>query len=352
MTIEFNQTVDGRPADVAYFDDNMRAATPDVATTLKIMFHSGEVMFAREDSGEHEITDVYESPDYIKGEGGRMFGSRPRAGGEEEHTATVMAIATKADKVATDLGFDSTRIDIVPGTREFEVNGVKHTAAGDADIYSGALGRIRLYKDHLPLDSVEGVTAHEVEHMKFQSVMDAYHAESKEVMADPGPLPNPAGKYYWEKSGGTHGLMKPDGGLRAPYDKQYPTYSAIQETLYAPSIMDFSIGDGVSNYSAEYWKGFQDGTVPSNIAMHETLAEMARIKYTTGKFPEHYGYSRIIRERNATRGGNPEFTEKPAGGQSAEIKGTKMWRDLYRTVDRVYAAQHKISPRPPWSPHD
>jgi len=244
-----------------------------------------------------------------------------------------------ANQVAKDLDFDPSRIDIVAGTREFEVNGVKHTAAGDADIYNKKYpGRIRLYKDHLDGSNVAGVTAHEIEHFKFEDALKAYREDSAKMKADPGPAPDPTHERWWGKRGGTSAMMTPDGALRPPYDKKYPYYTALHEALYAPPMGDFADGDGVSKYSAEYWQGWKGGQINTEIALHETLAEMAKAKYLTGKFPEHFGYSPIISERKqAAPADAPDYVEKLGN----KTRGTKVWRNLFRTVDRIYKQRSK-----------
>jgi hypothetical protein len=247
----------------------------------------------------------------------------------KQEAERVQGLKDQAHKVAADLGFDKSRIDFVKGTREFDVNGVKHTAAGDADISKGAEGRIRIYTDHTDASWTPGLTAHEIEHEKFQSAIDAYRRESDAIMKD-RPAPNPQSEHWWERRGE---IMKADGSLFPPYDKKYPHYTAMHDALYSHGLDEFAKGDGVSDYSAEYWKGYHERKVSSDIALHETLAEMARIKYTTGKFPEHYGYSRVISERLKGTATTPEgYTPMPKGS----TKGTTMWRNLYRTVDSIW----------------
>lgn len=238
-------------------------------------------------------------------------------------------IKSEAAKVARDMGFDDSRIDVVAGTRTFELNGQVMTAAGDADIVHGEEGRIRLYHDHLTKASAAGVIAHEIQHAKFQGALDAYRRESDALMKDPGPPPNPEGHYFWEKRGGSDAIMKPDGGLREPYDKKYPVYTAMQTAFYMPALDEFAKGDGVSKYSAEWWAGVKAGKVSFTLAVHETLAEMSRIKYETGKYPEHFGFSRVMHERGATA----ENYFPPAKGKA---EGTKLWRNLHRTVNEIY----------------
>ena len=253
---------------------------------------------------------------------------------------------SQSTAVATTLGFDASRIDIVEGTRTFEVNGVQHTAAGDADIYNlyHPEGRIRLYAEQIRgADALAGITAHEVEHFKFQDAINRSRADRDKMFADPGPAPDPEHKYWWGKKGGSDAVMNPSGGLREGYDKKYPDYSKMHEALHAPLMQDFSEGDGVSKYSAEYWKAFKDGKVSFEIAMHETLAEMAKAKFLTGKFPPHFGYSPVINERqqaeSTAKGKSEDFPPKLPAAQKA--KGEKVWRRLYRTVDAMYKDRKK-----------
>jgi hypothetical protein len=96
-------------------------------------------------------------------------------------------------------------------------------------------------------------------------------------------------------------------------------------------IKAFAAADGVSEYSYEYWLNWKDKGGASQfwagqLALHETLAEMARIKYDTGKFPDHMG-ERIISWRG-------EDVPKPS--QAEMDKNAKLWRDLYRAVDKVW----------------
>jgi phage-related protein (TIGR01555 family) len=255
----------------------------------------------------------------------------------EYQAGRTKVLREQADAVAKDLDFDASRIDFVAGTREFDVNGVKHTAAGDANIALGDEGRIRIYSEHVTTGASKGVVAHEIEHFKFQHALDAYKKEEQAMIADPGPAPDPVHPHYWGQRGGGYAVVKPSGGLRAPYDTKYPIYTAMSAARFEPDLKKFANGDGVSAYSAEYWKAWKNGKISTDLAFHETLAEMARIKYETGKFPEHFGYSALISERIKAAPGTPEYIEK----HPDKAEGTKLWRDLYRTVERVYKERKK-----------
>jgi hypothetical protein len=294
------------------------------------------------------------NPDEARDEHGRWTAGGGGGGESLDSSASEarsQEIRSIADNVATDLGFDRTRIDMVRGTRGFEVNGVKHIAGGDADISHGEEGRIRIYVDHVLPENAAGLIAHEIEHEKFQGALDAYRREYDAVMKDPGPAPDPNSETHWGKRGGSDAIMKPDGSLREPYDKKYPNYTAMHEALNAHGFEKFRAGDGVSAYSAEYWKGtYPGGSIGPQLAEHETLAEMASAKYTTGKFPEHYGFSDNPRERNQTRLDAKLSWEKTDKGYAwtttvakspNAAEGTRLWRNLYRTVDVVYKRRLK-----------
>ena len=136
---------------------------------------------------------------------------------------------------------------------------------------------IRSYVDHPGMHFGVGgwLTAHEVEHFKFQHALNAYRADDA-MMKDPGAAGDPDHQYWWEE--GRHRRDDdPSGSLKPPYDKKYPAYTAMHEALYQHPIDEFASGDGVSKYSAEYRNDTYAGKVSYDIALHETLAEMAKM---------------------------------------------------------------------------
>ena len=237
----------------------------------------------------------------------------------DQDKAHVQMVRGMANSVAKKLDYDPNKI--VFGTegdfsQNFTLNGKQYKAAGLAYTRSpdpAEKGTIRLYPQQMWNEkSVEGVTAHEIEHIKFQEALDRFEQQREAVMKDPGPPPNPNGEHYWERAGGTDAMMKPDGTLRPPYDQKYPIYALMYPVLNIPSWEQFASSDGVSPYSIEYWKQWEArGKLSADFlhAQHETLAEMAKAKYTTGRFPEHQG------------------------GRDLNVR---IWRDLFRTVDKVH----------------
>ena len=226
-----------------------------------------------------------------------------------------------ANSVAKDLGFDPEKIIMAAPDEKypFDLNGRKYTAAGLAYTQSSdpvLQGSIKLFPAQMwDEKAVQGVTAHEIEHIKYQRAINRASIERSMMMADPGPAPNPEGKYWWEKKGGTEAMMKADGTLREPYDTKYPIYN-LMEQMNIPGTEVFEKGDGVSEYSVEYWKQWKSDPFNSarlRSAFHETLAEMAKARYLTGKFPDHLGATQTEKDANA-----------------------KVWRDLYRAVDKIH----------------
>jgi hypothetical protein len=184
--------------------------------------------------------------------------------------------------------------------KEFDLAGQKYKYAGS---YTFGTPEIVLFMPQLTEQSVAGVTAHEIAHRKFDMLMKAHRAEYEAVMADPGPPPNPKGETHWERVGGTNAMMRADGMLRPPYDKKYPLY---QEMARIQSMKDPSLAeaDGVSPYSRLYWDEWHKGQTTTDIAYHETIAEMSR---ALTKFGRH------------------------------AIDAKQPWKDMYALMEKVWA---------------
>lgn len=243
---------------------------------------------------------------------------------------TTEQVRERANAIAKDMGFDPNRIDISEEAATFMLNGKQYNTGGIAETNKPeGEGRIVLYRPNLNGYELDGVIVHEIEHMKFQTVLNKYQAENSAIMKEPGPAPDPAHKYYWGRSGGNDAIMAPDGRLRGDYVTKFPVYSALHEAFYRYGSEEFAKTDGVSNYSLDWWNAWHDGKTGSYQAVHETLAEMARVKRMTGSFPEHMGPRIISYRMKDTK--NPEG--KPLS-KSAIAEGTKRWRELYRTVEK------------------
>jgi hypothetical protein len=240
----------------------------------------------------------------------------------EAEKAHVQMVRGMANSVARDLSFDAAKITLgEQGEKDqnFVLNGKQYKAAGIAYTRStdpALKGTIKIFPSQIwDEKAAQGVTAHEIEHIKFQNAYDRYQKEREAVMDEPGPPPNPDAEHHWDRVGGLDAVMRPDGMLRPPYDEKYPVYQLMEQAYGMVGAYEFAAGDGVSPYSDEYWKQWESNEKTAEYfrsGMHETLAEMARSKYTTGKFPEHKGATRKAKDDNA-----------------------KLWRALYRAVDKI-----------------
>lgn len=90
--------VDGKKAVLAYVNDKLEPVDKRDATLLVASLEDGRKLFL---INKQPVQDIYEDPDYIQGEGGRMFGSRSRAGPgfKERKTTSGMGAAPKKPKV-------------------------------------------------------------------------------------------------------------------------------------------------------------------------------------------------------------------------------------------------------------
>ena len=221
-------------------------------------------------------------------EGGRFAraGAGGGGGGEPEtgtripegHAKRMLA---RAREVATKQGYPAEMIKMgaeKAPDREFELNGKKYMAAGLAHITDspGAppKGTIRIFPTALSEDTVEGVTVHEIMHQKWQTVFDAYKSEKKAMhkLADPHSYKdNP--------------VMNIDDTLKPPYDKQFPIYTKLHEFIDGATWEKLRKFDGITSYSTQWWGAAEARDAGMNQAVHETLAEMARIE---AEFPEGF----------------------------------------------------------------
>lgn len=212
----------------------------------------------------------------------------------EPSTRKAEIIASLAAKSADALGFKPTAINVTDKEYKFTLNGVERTAAGTADLNTG---KIDLYTGSIHSnDDVPGLMAHEVMHQKYQTFVNDYHAERAAMEKDPDyhktsrivPFDPSNPIHAAQKAAGDitftdgtfreKGFMRGDGLLNAPWADKYPTYQAFTQAHMTDSS-DFAKTDGVSQYSRDWWDAWHKQTVSTSQAMHETLAEIARLKF-------------------------------------------------------------------------
>jgi len=267
-----------------------------------------------------QLLKAYDESEHPRDDHGRWTDAGG-GGGAEAAPAVGMShekIQAAIKNVAKYHDFDPGRIEISDGEHNFELGGTARSAAGVAytsKVTSYGTQRpgdtlITIYSRHVTPETVEGVISHEIEHIKFQHALKRHKLEWNAVNALAVP---------------TDDLMYADGRLKPPYDEKYPAYQAIETAFYMPSTEQFAAADGVSNYSYDWWLEQRANNATKVQTAHETLAEMARIKYESGKFPDHMG-ERILSWRGEDN--------KPSQAEIAA--NAKLWRDLYRAVDKVW----------------
>jgi hypothetical protein len=180
--------------------------------------------------------------------------------------AYVKRIEDAAKRVAADLDYDPTLITVRTDEQKFILNGMQHDYAGAA--YLDGSGRIELFAKAIAEPStIPDITAHEIGHQKFQRFIADYQTERQRMNED--------GVFFKAAE-----VFDKGGMLKGEYVKRYPTYNEYSRAM-APSVTEvFAKSDGITEYSREWWKSWNDGVAKTNQAMHETIAEMTARAYT------------------------------------------------------------------------
>lgn len=191
------------------------------------------------------------------------------------------------ERVAQEEGFPIARIEYSDEVKEFEVDGTKMVSAGTADLGSG---NITIYPNQITSYGARGVMVHEIMHQRYASYL-------YDLADERDTIPDEAYAYGPEHTGE---LNSPDAPLKPQYAQQFPLYAANYRTEGGSNAKELRETDGVTAYSKKYWADYSRGKVSWRIAVHETLAEMARLDHQTG-----------------------------LSGSSS-----KVWQDLYQTVKK------------------
>lgn len=178
------------------------------------------------------------------------------------------------DDVAKELDYDRANISWAKGEKKFKLGGKEYNYAGAAYLQTG---KIELWENQLHEGSVGGVTAHEIEHQKYQAYENAREAERAQLMKELEPYATLPHREH---------PMKPDGSLREGWAERFPLYQKHHElTELNNAWMKLKTSDGVTEYSRNWWKEAEAGNAQFSSAFHETLAEMARVKHQGGQLP-------------------------------------------------------------------
>ena len=181
------------------------------------------------------------------------FSSRAREGtfakaaaGDIEASPHFLKKRQTLETLARDFGYDAGKVTLSPQTKTFDYLGQSFTSEGQ----SFPDGRIEIYYDPQMSDARLGCClAHEVQHVRYFAVRDAFRAEEA------------------------------DGPLHRRFAKYAPELLAAQR--------------GVSNYSNEHWDAWKGDAPPKLFSLeleegdcepiNETIAEVAKAIYNWGR---------------------------------------------------------------------
>ena len=152
----------------------------------------------------------------------------------------------------------------------FRVGDSEFIAVGDFDSQSE---RVRLFNGAFKDETVlKGVVAHELSHLIFSRVQKKLSEEMSAV--------NRLVMDYTENSDpfAKNGVMSAEGTLRDEYKKRFPYYDALYDYFYGKHYKELKEKDGITPYSASYWKAHEQGNGSWDTAINETLAEISRLK--------------------------------------------------------------------------
>ncbi|MCK9570494.1 phage minor head protein [Candidatus Pacearchaeota archaeon] len=199
-----------------------------------------------------------------------------------------------AARIAGVLKFPASKISLEAGQKPFIVGGQEYLEAGH---YHPTSDQVHL-RSEFPwqnTDQIVAVTCHEIQHHRWETVQRQLNIESHRLYAT---------------EGGPSSKLKASGEVKPEFKKDYPVYTAMQK-LWVSDISKkekLASDDGVTEYSKSYWKDWEDhkhepySSTKFDLAVNETLAEMAKVQ-----------------------------------SQTAEIPGTKLWQRLYKSVNSAYA---------------
>ena len=264
---------------------NYKAALRELKTMLAILAQvNGVALKAEEgrwittDSGAHVFIASGQSVSDALGE---RFGSdgevRPRMSIENRtrDMGFVGGSTSEANdfvkRAAKELDFDESKISVSdqePPT--FVLDGVTYPYAG---AYNPQTDTITLYKKYATdvgtKANARGIVAHEVQHARNQVIENQLRKENNEMFKVYGAMSDAELEVHFTKAG-----YPKSPEMRA----RFPTVDAIDGAVNRgefPPIWELQKKDGITDYSAKWWKAVENKTASAQRAFDETLSEVA-----------------------------------------------------------------------------
>jgi len=172
-----------------------------------------------------------------------------------------------------------------PTTRTISVYGLP-TVQRQWTVRDATTGEVTLLGDQTPstVDAANfaSMLAHEIQHDRFHTVMQAYRAEQDRIRDyDNKIYVEYAGAPYYELGQHTH--TNAAGYLKPEHRDKYPTVAALEDFLEGGPVTErLNKEDGISDYSTRWWRNWQEGRgfgtggfSPYQSVLNETQAEVA-----------------------------------------------------------------------------
>lgn len=108
---------------------------------------------------------------------------------------------------------------------------------------------------------IAGLISHEAMHAKFHAVQQAYEKEDEAL---------------FNAEINDEEVRLPNGNIKPEYQAKYPMHT-VMPNGFSGNLEALQEDDGITEYSQAYWKGVSMGSNKPNVAVDETIAEMARL---------------------------------------------------------------------------
>jgi hypothetical protein len=275
-------------------DGSLQIVNEDEATTAKIIYPDGRVIFAEPD----ETADLHYGPGphasgspqkahgyryrYRTGVGGKTVRIRITGGRSEGHKKTDAMLekhrlgrelAAKANEFyqGVEIVYTHERRSFKVGDNDYNSAGSYNPETNTITLRPGAIDKYGRLKD--------ATLFHELQHARWKKFQDMYYAEYAEIM-----------ELAEQSDSIADWPIDLQGELKPGYEGRWPAYELYQKSISSDErIAYWGTLNRVGDYSAAYWDAAEDN-VDRILAINETLAEIAEAEQygTTKGIPDEW----------------------------------------------------------------